>query len=171
MRSCTYMLYAFILSVAIFLGSAAISADLPKEGAYSGIYAASGTFKLTPIGKERLLNVWDENGLTLSDGLLDHMTWHCFGLADFTNGVGEHHGYCVATDPAGDQIVGNIASEGKYAIDAKVFSGLLTFTTGTGKFAGITGSLKYVVHGPEFRTVAEGTDVSYNTFKGSYKLP
>jgi hypothetical protein len=62
---------------------------------------------------------------SLTNGFLDHMTWHCWGLGDFMNGVGfwlgpvggtggaacnfriiiigQDHGYCVGTDPSGDR--------------------------------------------------------------------
>jgi hypothetical protein len=152
-------------------GIAAMAADLPKEGTFSGTASNFGTVKATPIGKERLLVMFDENGSVVSNGLLDHTTVHCWGLGDFTNGTGQVHGYCVSMDPAGDQIVTNIASDGKFAADAKSFNGTATFTTGTGKYAGISGGYRIVLHGPEFRTAAEGTYVQYGKMEGSYKLP
>jgi hypothetical protein len=150
-------------------GIAAIAAELPKEGPYNGTYSAYGTFKATPIGKERLLTVWDENGLSLTNGFQDHMTWHCWGLGDFTNGTGQGHGYCVGTDPAGDQLVGAIADE-KHRMDQKNVSGTFTFTSGTGKYAGVTGVGTLVEHGNDFGATAQGTYVNYLTFEGSYKL-
>jgi hypothetical protein len=159
----------FLLGAALAFGTPAMSADLPKEGTYSGTYAAFGTNKAAPIGKDRLLVTFEENGLTLSNGFSDHMTWHCFGSADFVNGMGQTLGYCEATDPVGDQVAGTFADE-KHAPD-KYPSGVFTFTTGTGKFAGISGSLTYVPHGYEFRTAVEGTYVSSNTYQGNYKLP
>jgi hypothetical protein len=100
MQPRTCMLSAFTLSTAMALGAPAIAADLPKEGTYSGTFSGWGTFKGTQIG---LLTVFDQNALVLTSGLLDHTTWHCYGLGDFTNGMGLDHGYCAATDPAGDQ--------------------------------------------------------------------
>jgi hypothetical protein len=44
-------------------------------------------------------------------------------------------------------------------------------STGTGKYAGISGGFSYVIHGNEFRSAAEGTYVNYGTNQGSYKLP
>ena len=46
-----------------------------------------------------------------------------------------------------------------------------TITTGTGKYAGISGGWTFVVHGPEFRTAAEGTYVTYGPLQGGYRLP
>jgi len=168
-RSRTCKLSA-LLSTAMFFGTAAMAAELPKEGTFSGTYFAFATFKATSIGKERLLIAFDENGLQLTNGFLDHTTWHCWGMEDYTNGLGQGHGYCVATDAAGDQVVGNIADE-KHTPDQKNWSGSLTFTTGTGKYAGLSGSVTTVIRSNEFRQPAEGTAVSYVTFQGNYKIP
>jgi hypothetical protein len=65
------MLSAFTLSAAMFFGIVAMAADLPKEGTFSCTYYGFGTSKATKVGEERLLVVFDENGLTLSNGFLD----------------------------------------------------------------------------------------------------
>ena len=171
MQSRTCMLAAITLCSAMFLGTAAMAADLPKEGTFTATYSGYGTYKATSLGKELLLTGGEENGLIVGNGLLDHMTWHCWGLSDVTNAMAQHHGYCVGTDPAGDQIAGSYASDGKYPADAKSYSGALTFITGTAKYAGISGGLKYVCHSPDFRPAAEGSYLQYCTFQGSYKLP
>jgi hypothetical protein len=86
-------------------------------------------------------------------------------------GVGHFEGYCVVTDPAGDQIAADIASDGTFPADAKTVPAKGTFTTGTGKYAGISGSLTNILHHPDFRTAAEGTYVQYGEFQAKYKLP
>jgi len=164
-------LSAVTLGAAMLFGAAAMAADLPKEGTFSHTTSAFFTFKGTPIGKGRFLNTWDNNGLSVGTGLTDHMTWHCFGLQDTTDGMAEYNGYCVTTDPDGDQIVFNVVSDGKFAWDAKSVKGRATLTTGTGKYAGITGTVTYVCHSAEFKTAAEGTGVLYCPSQGSYKLP
>jgi hypothetical protein len=169
MQPRTSMLRAAALSAAMFLGSAAMAADLPKEGTFTYTYSSAGTFKATPVGKERLLLAWDENGLSVGSGLVDHMTWHCWGLVDTAKGMTQVRGYCVGTDPAGDQIVGDVASD--RPADAKSHKTAGKLTTGTGKYAGISGDLTFVCHGPEFRTAVEGTYVEYCPAQGSYKLP
>jgi hypothetical protein len=163
------MLYAAVMGAGMLLGSVAMAADLPKEGTFSFTYYGAGTFKATPVGKERLLFAWDENALSLGNGLFDHMTWHCWGIADTANRMNQYQGYCVATDPAGDQIVADVASDGKFPADAKSFKGTGKLTTGTGKYAGVNGSFT-LVHHQEFRT-AEGTFAQYIAMQGSYKLP
>jgi hypothetical protein len=162
-------LSAFTLSTAMGFGAAALAADLPKEGTFSGTYSATSTYKAYLVGKERVLVTYDENGLTVGKGFYDHMTWHCFGLADIASGIEQAQGRCVGTDPAGDQIA--LESEGKHAADAKTYGGTATFTTGTGKYAGISGGATFELHGPEFRTATEGTNVQYGEIQAKYKLP
>jgi hypothetical protein len=170
MQPRTCLLTAFTVSAAMAFGAAVMADDLPKEGTYSTTYSGFGTVKISPIGKERVLVVWDENGLTVG-GLVDHMTWHCFGLQDIANGMAELHGYCVGTDPAGDQVVHNVASNGRFAVNEKShdFSG--TYMSGTGKYAGISGGITGVNHASEFRPTSEGTYLSQATVQGNYKLP
>jgi hypothetical protein len=161
-----------LIIAALALGIATPALAQMKEGTFSGTYTAFGTYKATPIGKERFLSTWDQNGLTLTDGFLDHVTWHCSGVSDRTNGMSQAHvlGYCVGIDPEGDQLVLDVGPDEKTS-DQKSWSGLSTFNSGTGKFAGVSGSLSYVTHGSEFRSGAQGTYVAYNTFQGRYKLP
>ena len=99
------------------------------------------------------------------------MTWHCFGLIDILSGMEQFHAYCVGLDPNGDQLVNDIASDGKFPADAKSFAGKVTITTGSGKYAGISGGGTFTCHNPEFKSAVEGTYVSYCVNSGSYKLP
>ena len=169
MRSCTSMLSACTLSTAMLFGTAAMATDLPKEGTYKGSYTSFGTIKFIAVGKERVLTVWDENGLSLTDGFLDHVTWHCWGTGDFTKGVGQEQGYCVGTDPAGDQIADNVHTE-KHAIDSKTFVAPDMWTGGTGKFAGVSGGGPVPCHPGDFKPATEGTYFLNCDFQGSYKL-
>ena len=162
---------AFALGAAMFFGTSAMAADLPKEGTYGGPYYAFGTLKATRVGKELILFVIDENGLSQGNGWFDHMTWHCWGMASFVNGVGAPHGSCVGTDPAGDQISRDWVHEKWSSPDAKNVHGSFTITEGTGKFAGVSGGHSYVARPNEFRTAVEGTYVAFTTNQRSYKLP
>ncbi len=171
MQPRTCLLSALTLSTGMAFGAAAMAAELPKSGTYSGTYSASGTFKVTPVGKNRLLGTWDENGLSVGSGILDHVTWHCFGLQEVTNGIVHHRGYCVGTDPDGDQVVVRDARDETYAADAKSFKLDIELASGTGKYAGISGGHTFVAHGPEFHAAAEGTYLQYGTYQGTYKLP
>jgi hypothetical protein len=161
----------FALGVALAFSSAAIAGDLPKEGTYSSTYSGFGTAKSTAVGKDALLVAWDENGLSVGNGLLDYMTWHCWGLYNILGGMAQTtDGYCVATDPKGDQLAATIAGD-KYPKDGKSFTNSLTLITGTGKYAGISGKFRAECHHPDFRPAAEGTYLAYCLNQGSYKLP
>jgi hypothetical protein len=173
MQSRTALLFAltFTLGVDFGINTAAAAADLPKEGTYSVTFSAFGTFKSTSVGKDVVLFSFDESGPIVGNGLLDHMTWHSWGLFNITNGIAlTPIAYWVLTDPNGDQLAG-IFSGDKWPKDAKSFTGSATWITGTGKYAGISGNVKVECHGPEFRTAAEGTYVQYCTVRGGYKLP
>ena len=145
MQSRSIMLSTVTLGTAIFFAAAAAAADLPKEGTAAGTYSSFGTFKATAIGKERVLTTGDENGLSLTNGFGDHMTWHCWVTGDYTGGMGQDQGYCVGTDPAGDQLV-DIVSDEKHALGAKNISGMDTWSGGTGKFAGVSGGGPWMCH-------------------------
>ena len=127
--------------------------------------------KINPVGKERTVLACDDYSLTVGKGFLDHMTWHCVVTKSIMTGVGHFGGYCVVTDPTGDQIAADIASDGTFPADAKTIPAKGTFTTGTGKYAGISSSLTNILHPPEFRTAAEGTFVQYDDFQAKYRFP
>ena len=141
-----------------------------QEGTLSGTFAAFGTVNAKATGKERTVLAIDENGLSVTNGVLNHVTWHCSGLADYTNGLGQSQGFCVGNDPSGDQVVFNWESE-KHAPGQKVVRGTFSWTGGTGKYAGIRGAGTYVDYSGEFQPLAEGTIVSYLTFEGNYRTP
>jgi hypothetical protein len=154
-----YMVSAVALNLAMAFGTAAIAGDLAKEGTYKGTYTSFGTIKFIAVGNERVLTVWDENGVSLTDGFLDHVTWHCWGTGDFTKGVGQEQGYCVGTDPAGDQIADDIHTE-KHAIGSKTFVAPDMWTGGTGKFAGVSGGGPVPCYPGDLKPATDGGTVS-----------
>ena len=143
-----------------------------KEGTWKDTFSGYGTFKGTPVGKERIVSVFEEWGLFVSNDnpMLDHLTYHLWGLGDFTKGVGEARFYLIATDPAGDQIVLS-GSTGKMQLGQSFKEGSETLLGGTGKFAGITGSCTYLFDGNTFKAPETGTYFSHGTRDCSYKLP
>jgi len=162
---------AFLLGTAVSLMlvlEAPASAQM-DEGTLRGTLTAFGTVSATATGKERLVLAFDENGLSVTNGPLDHMTWHCSGLADFINGLGQARGFCAGNDPAGDQVVFNWESE-EHTPDQKVVRGTFAWTGGTGKYAGIRGAGTYVDYAGEFRPLADGAIVTYLTFEGGYTI-
>ena len=168
MQARTILLSAAALGFALLIGPAR-AADLPKEGTFTGTYSAAGTYKTTPLGEERWFSSSEQYGLTVGSGLLDHITWHCWGVADGMKTIATIRGYCVGTAPTGDQIAFEAVSDGE--IDSsKPFAVTCTLTAGTGKYAGISGGWSFICHGSEFKA-PEGRYVQYASIKGSYKLP
>jgi hypothetical protein len=74
----------------------------------------------------------------LSDRFLDHAVWQCWGTGDFTKGVGHEHDQCIATDPAGDQVIDDWVTE-DHELGSKSVKVIDNFTGGTGKYAGVSG--------------------------------
>ena len=172
MRLRTCILSAFTLSTGMAFGAAAMAADLPKEGTYTGTWTGLGTYKTTQVGPDRLLVNSNSTGVFQTNGFLDHTVMRCWGTDDWVKGVGQFiGGYCVIIDPDGDQIVMNCSPSEKHTQDQKSWGGLCTFTTGTGKYAGVSGSDTYAVHPGELLSLAEGTFAFINPNQGNYKLP
>jgi hypothetical protein len=89
------------VAIALMLLLEGLASAKMNEGTLSGTLTAFGTVNATATGKERLVLAFDENGLSVTNGPLDHMTWHCSGLADFINGLGQARGFCAGNDPVG----------------------------------------------------------------------
>jgi hypothetical protein len=160
----------FVIATALVLGLAHPASTQMKEGTLSGTFAAFGTVKAMTTGKERMVLALEEDGLSVTNGPLDHVTWHCSGLANVTNGVGQAQGFCAGNDQMGDQVVFNWESE-KHIPDQKAARGTFSWTGGTGKYSGIRGDGTYVDHSGEFRPLAGGAVLSYVTFEGNYTTP
>ena len=131
MQTYTCVLSSFTVITTVVFGPAAMASDLPKEGTFSGTYFAVATVKAVPVGKERMLLTFDQNGVSVGEGLSNHFTWHCWGLGDYTSGMGQDHGHRVGTNPAGEQIVLDFSDE-KHPMDQKIVHRSFTLTTGTG---------------------------------------
>jgi hypothetical protein len=139
-----------------------------KDGTYKGAYAAFGKIKAVPVGKDRILVIMsDENGQTVSDGFLDHAVWQCWGIGDYTKGVGHEHGQCIATDPAGDQVVDNWVTE-DHELGSKSLKGTDQYTGGTGKYTDVSGGGQFVLDAG-FRS-PEGSYALRGAWEGRYQL-
>jgi len=83
-------------AAALPIGAGSASAQM-NDGTLSGTFAAYGTVKVVA---PKVL-AYDTNGLSVTDGFLNHMTWHCSGLADFRNGTGRAKGLLRRQRPSG----------------------------------------------------------------------
>jgi hypothetical protein len=143
------------------------AADLQKEESFDSAAYSFGTYRLSSV----VFVSYDEDGLSLGSGPFDHMTSHCWGTTEFSNGIGQGQGYCVGVNPDGDQMSITIGPDETHTPSQRSWSSPMILTAGTGKAAGITGSGTYVNHPNEFRTETLGTFVNYVEVKGTYKLP
>ena len=170
--SLTYLRRVFWFGAAAALGMGAVAPASAQmlEKTLSGTFAAFGTVDAQATGKERTVLAIDENGFSVTNGVLDHMTWHCSGLAEFTNGTAQTQGFCVGRDPVGDQVVFNWESE-KHAPKAEGCSRDVQLDRRYWTVRGNPRRGRYVDYSEEFRPLNEGQIVSYLTFEGNYRLP
>jgi hypothetical protein len=170
-RQTTWRLVSLTPALILFLSTTVMAADLAKEGPFEGTSYSFGTYRLWPVGSEKLLVSYEEDGLSLGSAPFDHTTWHCWGTTEYSNGIGQGQGYCVGMDPDGDRVSITTGPDEKHTPGQHSWTSPMTLTGGTGKFAGMTGSGTYINHANEFRTATPGTFVNYVAVKGNYTLP
>src|SRR4051794_32560259 len=110
--------WCLTIPLAASISVSAGAADIPKEGSYKGIYSAIGSERVDNIGRDRLLNTFDEIGFEVTNGFLNRTSWRCWGGGDFTKGTGGEEANCVGTDSDGDKIFQKFSSE-KHTRDQK----------------------------------------------------
>jgi hypothetical protein len=168
MKKTVLVLILGIVLLAVF-GTEA-KAQVPKEGTTSFTSGYSGTFKVLPMGQERLQMTYEFMGVSIGDTPEDffhNTSFRCIGA--FRAVKGEYNDgstFCVATRPDGDQIFSTYKTAGKLG---RGFKGTYTIVGGTGKLVGIQGSGELT--GIHVRPAAEGTFQEYARQKGQYKLP
>ena len=132
------ILSAFTLSTAMTLGPRLWPLICRRKGRIAGRIPAVGTFKATRSGKSGCCRLRRKR----PDGRQRVPRSHDMALLRLirlTSGMGRSSGYCAATDPDGDQIAANFDGDEIRQPAAKTISVMGKFTTGTGKYAGISG--------------------------------
>ena len=148
---------------------------IPKEGSGTQISAGSATLKALQLGTDRMQLTWEFLGANTDEsgkGINHNSSVRCIGSAYVVNGVYETYtNSCVFTRTDGDQIfttekltemTGPMAKGG-------LVKGTSVITGGTGKLAGITGSIEWMRYA--VRPALEGTVQTVTRAKSSYKLP
>ena len=138
----------------------AMAGELPKEGPISATFVNEGRVDAMQIGDEQW--AWTNYARTATVGdsegdLLHNMSGDCMGMGVNNQGSG----YCRHVDADGDMIFERWQ-------DVDIGKGTATFLGGTGKYAGITGTLEYdyvMLPSPEGALHLAGKT------RGSYKLP
>jgi hypothetical protein len=168
MKKTVLVLILGIVLLAVF-GTEA-QAQIPKEGPQSFTHAYSVTFKVLPMGQERVQMTYEVMGVTIGDTDKDlghNSSLRCLGALHAVKGeYNDDSGFCVNTRPDGDQIFATYKAAGKLGGIAK---GTYTVVGGTGKLVGIQGSGEFTRI--DVRPAAEGTIQGYSRNKGYYKLP
>ena len=145
-------------------------AQIPKEGSNSFTCAYSFTFKVLPMGQERVQMTYEVMGVDIGDtpeDLIHNTSIHCLGALHAIKGeFKDDSGLCVVIRPDGDQMFVTYKAAGKLGVVGKE---TWTVVGGTGKLTGIQGSAECTRFG--VRAAAEGTGQGYATCKGHYKLP
>ena len=156
-----------ILALFVLVAFVPVStAEMAKEGTSSGTMSYSGTFKVLPMGQERLQMIYEIMGVYTGEGPLNNSSLRCLGGLHAVKGMYKNDsGLCVFTSPDGDKAFSTFEAAGKVGAASK---GTFAWVGGTGKLTGMEG-------GGEFtrisvRPVAEGTFQGYSKIKGSWKL-
>jgi hypothetical protein len=155
------------------LPPAAQAQDLPSEGKFSITYTAVTPSPNKPIalGKDRdiIMNAAIMTAVNdAGSGLLHNMAGRCFVLNTIDKAAKtlESKGYCVYADRAGDQVFEEFAMPAPIALGSPAkYMG--TWTGGTGKFAGLSGTFDIAASG---NIGPEGVGQVAGRKTGSYKI-
>jgi len=162
----------FILILFVMVGVTQTSrAEMAKEGTGSWTSMYSGTFNLVPVDQNHFVITYENKGVLVSDsggGPFNNMSIYNVGTIYFENGVGKLLGYITCTDPDGDKVLIEIREENAKLAPA-VNSGTGKYIYGTGKFAGIEGSMEYKRW--YVRPATKDTYQAISKSKGSWKIP
>jgi len=162
------LLLSFVLLVAF--GPVA-GAEMAKEGTGSGTNIYSGTITMVPFDKAHSALIYESLGVFISDtgkGPFHNMSTRNIGVIYFAKGEGKLLGYVIMTAPDGDKVLCEI-KEDKTLPPPNPNKGTGKFLWGTGKFAGITGTLEYTRYNT--RPAKKGTAQGVSRSKSHWKLP
>ena len=148
------------------------SAQMAKEGAYSGHTVFSGTGKVVVLEKGTYVITFEHTGVLTSDsgeGPFHNMSVHCVGFHYIEKGIEKKTiGYEVYTDPDGDKVLTEFTGP-ELPRAVKVKPGTVKLLGGTGKFTGIEGTFEGTRH--KVRPAVKGTYQGFFKTKGSWKIP
>jgi len=148
------------------------SAEMAKEGTYSGSTFFSGTATLMLLEKGTSVIAFETTGVLTSDsgeGPFHNMSVHCVGFHYIEKGIEKRTiAYWVYTDPDGDKVLTEYTGP-EMPRAVKVKPGTIKLLGGTGKFKGIEGTFECTRH--KVRPAVKGTFQGFLKAKGSWKIP
>ncbi|HTR14239.1 MAG TPA: hypothetical protein VMI72_13555 [Roseiarcus sp.] len=169
MKTDVCLLSAAVGAAGVIIASAAIPAELPREGAFDAAVILKGRpLQSNAVGKtsEAEFGAWEGGGPWSVTGPFPPIREHVLALYQIMNGMIESHSYNIDTDSDGDQIVWKGGPEPRLR-SVPTEHGTLQAIYGTGKYAGISGTNKYIC---EHTQSASGETVSCRG-QITYKLP
>lgn len=159
---------AFIMSGPTF------AQELPRSGSFTAyfVHVNPAPFPPVPLGDGRImipLTFVTSLANAAGSGLLHNVRGSCVGIQTVnpTAGNFEVQGTCAFQDPAGDWIYESFHSDGVTPLAGGTTIG--TFLGGTGKYAGITGTVTLTPYG--LTTGALGLTQVVGQQVGTYQLP
>jgi hypothetical protein len=165
------IIVASILALVLLVAFAPFSsAEMAKEGSYSGIHYVITKWTVLPMGKAVVQINYEGWGIQRSDtgkGLLHNASTHFVGLLLFVNGDKKHDsGMVCFIRPDGDQVFMTYKTSG---VAGKTGKGTFTYVGGTGKCVGIQGGGEFTRH--NLRPPAKGVGASFTVVKSNWKIP
>lgn len=143
--------------------------EMAKEGSSTGKNYISGTFKVLPMGEERLQMNYEGAGVIVDDtgkGFSQNAAIYVLGALHAVKGTTEEAGFMVITPTDGDKVYATYKASGTLGKTAK---GTWTYVGGTGKYVGIEGSGEFTRYSLQY--AKKGVFTSMSLTKGNYKLP
>ena len=155
-----------LIAVVLGLGLGATAhAQLAKEGTYSGAYGWSVSSTTYQLAAGQVFSQDVYKGTFFNDagkGFLHESLWVCPSVTELIKGTGNARGHCIVTDKDNDKVF----LVWKGTIDpATGFNGDYQWTSGTGKYTGITGNNTFSA------TLIGSTTEGRGLLKGEWKLP
>ena len=159
-----------IIAVVLLVAFVPISnAEMAKKGTGSSTNIYTATSTVVPLDKERYAMTYEAIGVNISDtgeGPFHNMSTHNVGAIYFDKGGGKLLGYMTMTAPDGDKVLVELKEE-KTLPPPNRNKGIGKFIGGTGKFAGIEGTVEYERYytRPAKKGVGHGVSHSKSTWK------
>ena len=155
----------------VIAGSGLTSAAEVTGNAYFGWLAVGPTYTLET---GHVFFVGEFSGTSVDLGaktMFNNAAWQCPGSYDIdgNKGVAVASGHCIATISTGDKAYGTWRCEGSVPMGPKPCEGVFTFNTGTGKLAGIGGTVPF--RGHTVFVHPDGKSSGYTEFEYHITLP
>ncbi len=159
------------LNIIFFIGLGLdASAQMPKEGTFSGTLIYAGAYRMIPIDKEHVILTYENTGVRVEDsktGPFHQVSTHNIGVMYFEKGVGVLRGYLTWMDKDGDKVTWEL-TETDSKLGPVPTKGTAKIIAGTGKFTGIEGNMEYTRQ--NLRPIAEMTNQAISFSKGTWKI-